>query len=265
MNALAEQIAENLSNIRDQAIDIMEALSKITTMAAIKRYTNIIENDIAPYTVDDYVNSCLKSAPTMTRDSEEIAKGRVVPAHIQYLAPFQSLDVNQRRLRELANTLRKTIEAINLNRDLSVPIATSEAIFIGHGRSEQWRALKDFLKERLGFPVDEFNRVSPAGINTQERLSEMLDGCQFAFLVFTAEETHADESLHARGNVIHEAGLFQGRLSWRRAIVFLEEGCKEFSNIVGLGQIRFNKGNIASCFEEIRRVLEREGLLSSQN
>jgi hypothetical protein len=46
-----------------------------------------------------------------------------------------------------------------------------------------------------------------------------------------------------------------------RAIVVLEEGCQEFSNIHGLGQIRFPKGRIAAAFEEIRKVLEREGLL----
>jgi hypothetical protein len=33
------------------------------------------------------------------------------------------------------------------------------------------------------------------------------------------------------------------------------------SNIQGLGQIRFPSGNIKACFEEIRQVLEREGLL----
>lgn len=68
----------------------------------------------------------------------------------------------------------------------------------------------------------------------------------------------------ARGrslNVVHEAGLFQGRLGFTKAIVLLEEGCEEFSNIQGLGQIRFPKGNIAPAFEEIRRVLEREGLI----
>jgi predicted nucleotide-binding protein len=81
--------------------------------------------------------------------------------------------------------------------------------------------------------------------------------------VFTAEDAHSDETLHARENVIHEAGLFQGRLGWRRAIVLLEDGCDEFTNIVGLGQIRFQKENIASCFEEVRRVLEREGFLKA--
>jgi predicted nucleotide-binding protein len=136
-------------------------------------------------------------------------------------------------------------------------MTASKTIFLGHGGSEQWRVLKDFLKERLGLAFEEFNRISPARISTLERL----DKCGFAFLVFTAEDVHADKSLHARENVIHEAGLFQGRLGWRRAIVLLEEGCDEFSNIIGLGQIRFAKNNIASCFEEIRRVLEREGFL----
>jgi predicted nucleotide-binding protein len=138
----------------------------------------------------------------------------------------------------------------------------SRTVFVGHGRSVQWLVLKDFLKDRLGLSVEEFNRISAAGISTQERLSDMLNECGFAFLVLTAEDMHADSSMHARENVIHEAGLFQGRLGWRRAIVLLEQDCDEFTNIVGLGQIRFDKGNITSCFEEIRRVLEREGFLS---
>ena len=70
--------------------------------------------------------------------------------------------------------------------------------------------------------------------------------------------------MHARENVIHEAGLFQGRLGFRRAIVLLEEGCAEFSNIKGLGQIRFTKGKIKAVSEEIRQVLEREKLLPSK-
>jgi hypothetical protein len=41
----------------------------------------------------------------------------------------------------------------------------------------------------------------------------------------------------------------------------LQKPLGEFSNIAGLGQIRFPKANIASKFEEIRLVLEREGLL----
>jgi predicted nucleotide-binding protein len=89
----------------------------------------------------------------------------------------------------------------------------------------------------------------------------MLARAEFAFLVLTGEDEQADGSVNARLNVVHEAGLFQGKLGFRRAIVLLEEGCQEFSNIHGLGQIRFQRGNIAASFEEIRRVLEREELL----
>ena len=56
-------------------------------------------------------------------------------------------------------------------------------------------------------------------------------------------------------------GSLRGRLGFTRAIVLLEEGCKEFSNIQGLGQIRFPVGRISSCFEEVRRVLEREQIV----
>ncbi len=134
-------------------------------------------------------------------------------------------------------------------------------IFIGHGHSLIWRELKDFISERLELSCDEFNRVSTAGIGTKERLKGMLDQACMAFLVLTAEDEQTDGTLHARENVIHEAGLFQGRLGFEKAIILLEEGCQEFSNIHGLGQIRFPKGNIKAAFEEIRQVLEREGII----
>jgi predicted nucleotide-binding protein len=62
---------------------------------------------------------------------------------------------------------------------------------------------------------------------------------------------------------VHEAGLFQGRLGFTKTIVLMEEGCQEFSNIQGLGQIRFPRGNIAAAFEEVRRILEREGTIAA--
>jgi predicted nucleotide-binding protein len=131
-------------------------------------------------------------------------------------------------------------------------------VCIGHGRSSLWRELKDFLVERLHLRVDDFNRVSTAGVSTTERLDDMLDAAAFAFLIMTGEDEQAGGKLHARLNVVHELGLFQGRLGFKKAIILLEEGCEEFSNVHGLGQVRFPNGNISAQFEEIRRVLERE-------
>ena len=135
-------------------------------------------------------------------------------------------------------------------------------VFIGHGRSQDWRELKDFISDKLKLPWDEFNRVPIAGLTNITRLAEMLDQACMAFLVMTAEDEQADGKLRARENVVHEAGLFQGRLGFKKAIILLEEGCQEFSNIHGLGQIRFPKGNIKATFEDIREVLKREGILA---
>ena len=140
-------------------------------------------------------------------------------------------------------------------------IQSGRRIFIGHGASTAWRDLKDLITERLGLEHEEFNRESPAGFATKERLNQMLDSACFAFLVMTGEDDHGDGRVHARENVVHEAGLFQGRLGFERAIILLEDGCEGFSNIEGLTQIRFPKGNLLARSEEIRKVLEREGVL----
>ena len=134
-------------------------------------------------------------------------------------------------------------------------------VVISHGQSPVWRDLKDFVRDRLKLPYDEFNRVPVAGIPNTIRLSQMLDAASIAFIALTGEDEQADGRLQARMNVVHEAGLFQGRLGFTKGIVLFEEGCEEFSNIEGLGQIRFPKGNIKAAFEDIRAVLEREGVL----
>jgi predicted nucleotide-binding protein len=141
----------------------------------------------------------------------------------------------------------------------AAPSKAGTHVFIGHGRSPV-RILKDFLEDRLGLSVDEFNRVPVAGRATVTRLSEMLDSAAFAFLIMTAEDEQTDGKVRARENVVHEVGLFQGRLGFERAIVLLEDGCEEFSNIHGLGHIKFPKDNIAAKSEDIREVLEREGV-----
>lgn len=155
-----------------------------------------------------------------------------------------------------------SIESVSHQTDSGLEsMQQQKRIFLGHGGSVLWRDLKDFLTDRLTLPWDEFNREPVAGKSNKERLQEMLENASFAFLIMTAEDEHADRTMHARENVIHEIGLFQGRLGFSKAIVLVEEGCAEFSNIHGLTQIRFPKGNILAKSEEIRRVLEREGIL----
>lgn len=130
-------------------------------------------------------------------------------------------------------------------------------VFIGHGRSPMWRELKDFIVDDLKLPYDEFDRVSVAGRTIVDRLNEMLEDAVFALLVLTAEDQQRGGETRARQNVIHEAGLFQGRLGFNRAILLVEEGVEEFSNSTGLVQIRFPPNHISAVFHDIRRVFEQ--------
>ena len=89
----------------------------------------------------------------------------------------------------------------------------------------------------------------------------MLDSTEFAFLVMTGEDEQLSGALRARENVVHESGLFQGHLGFERAIVLLEEDCEKFSNNAGLGHISFPQNHIRAAFQDVREVLEREGVL----
>lgn len=136
-------------------------------------------------------------------------------------------------------------------------------IFIGHGGSAEWLKLRIFISQTLALPCDEFNIEPTAGLQTGARIEIMLNSARMAFLVLTAEDRHADESMHARENVIHEVGLFQARLGPTRAIVLLEHGCKRFSNLDGLTTINFPANDLMARSEDIRGVLRREQVLGS--
>jgi hypothetical protein len=42
---------------------------------------------------------------------------------------------------------------------------------MAHGRSKEWKDLKDFISERMRLPWDEFNRMPVAGIPNTVRLA----------------------------------------------------------------------------------------------
>lgn len=195
---------------------------------------------------------------------DEIAatQGTKIPPHLQVLSEVYAIQNTIKNAAGLSEITRQLESHISRRHRHQRTSSANTRVFIGHGHSTIWRELKDFLQDRLGLLVDEYNRVPTAGITTANRLSAMMDSAGIAFLVMTGEDEQSDGQLRSRENVVHEAGLFQGRLGFERAIILLEESCEEFSNIAGLGQIRFPRGNISAKFEEIRMVLEREGFLN---
>jgi predicted nucleotide-binding protein len=79
--------------------------------------------------------------------------------------------------------------------------------------------------------------------------------------VLTAEDETVEGLKRARQNVVHEAGLFQGRLGFKKAVVLRQVGLEDFSNVAGLQYIGFSGDMIEQTFYELQRVLKREGML----
>lgn len=131
-------------------------------------------------------------------------------------------------------------------------------VFVGHGRSSQWRDLKDHLHDQHGYEAEAYEVGARAGHAIRDILDDMLTKSSFAVLVMSAEDKDSDGKFHARPNVIHELGLFQGKLGFSRAIVLLEEGTEEFSNIHGIQQIRYGKSNIKETYGDVLATLRRE-------
>ncbi len=139
-----------------------------------------------------------------------------------------------------------------------VPSFTKPTIFIGHGQDIQWRDIKDHLQDKHGYEIVTYEVGARAGHEIRDILEEMLKESAFAILVMTGEDETKDGKFQPRLNVVHELGLFQGRLGFSRAIILLEEGVEEFSNIFGVHQIRFSKGNIKATFGDVLATLRRE-------
>ncbi|WP_062131683.1 TIR domain-containing protein [Demequina aestuarii] len=131
-------------------------------------------------------------------------------------------------------------------------------IFVGHGRNPLWKDLRDHLRDHHGHDVETFESGQRAGHTVRDVLDGMLDRSSLAFLVLTAEDELADGEFRARENVVHEVGLFQGRLGFTRAIALVEDGVAPFSNLDGVQQIRFGKGKIKETFGDALGVIRRE-------
>lgn len=248
---------------RDDVVSILRTANGIRSDSFLEKLLEEVEQ-ITAFTQPEFIRYMKPSGQLMSRDVIALTQGLWTPPHLSVLAEVLSMKAPKRACESLAASVRRAfshLERTEKRQAKTERIGTN--VFIGHGRSKEWKDLKDFVNDRMRLPWDEFNRVPVAGIPNTVRLSTMLDAAAIAFLILTAEDEMADGKIQARMNVIHEAGLFQGRLGFSRAIIVLEEGCEEFSNIQGLGQLRFPKNNIKAAFHDVQLVLEREGLIES--
>lgn len=254
------------SSIDDKRVEILSLISTALNQRDDPFLSKLKEqvNATSVPTARDFIESRLPSGQIISRDTVAIGQGFQSAPHLDVWGEVMAHRVPVSVCEALSKTAKQAGSHLARRERYSrSQTVIGGKIFIGHGASSIWKELKDFFQDRLGLPWDEFNRIPVAGITNIERLSQMLDDAGIAFLILTAEDEQTDGKIQARMNVIHEAGLFQAKLGFKKAIILLEEGCEEFSNIRGLGQIRFPKGHIKQAFGEIRQVLEREGLLNT--
>lgn len=257
---IGKEFSENFENLKENSLTQIEILKLVIgDCDIIKKIRNQISK-LQCLSLVEIRKLFIPSGQFITRDPNFDGKF--------YIAPHQEADAIRlyatnpiQNAKELANIIERLIDFVESTLNELPAVSLGSKIFIGHGHSLLWREIKDFIQDRLKLSWDEFNSIPQAGFSVKERLEEMLENAAFALLIHTAEDEIKSQKFFARQNVVHETGLFQGKLGFNRAIIIREEGCEEFSNVHGLTQIQFPKGNISAIFEEIRKVLEREGIL----
>lgn len=154
----------------------------------------------------------------------------------------------------LLRTLISNLEAIPIG---GVPVTSVGRVFLGHGRSSlEWMSVERLLRIEHGLDVEAFETETRTSQHIVDVLKTMLDRCSMAVIVCTAEDLTNEGVARARQNVIHEAGLFQGRLGFERVILIEQDGIEEPSNLAGLLTIRFHS-KVEESFYELGRVLRK--------
>ena len=159
---------------------------------------------------------------------------------------------------EFKDLATRFVDGVRLGSSGQHDTVRQPCVFIGHGRSRLWARVKTYIEDELGLATVTYESEPRTGDSIVPILEKMLDQATFALLLLTAEDEVPAGGRRARQNVVHEAGLFQGRLGFRRAVLLVQEGIEGFSNVAGLQHVPFSGENVEQTFYEVQRVLKRE-------
>ena len=228
------------------------------TEVAIERIFGQTSSHIEEFHRIDFDDIAIKLSEAPFRKTPDNLRQRAYISHL-----LQAETLLESMLDEIKSYWSEDIEESNFReRGTSSQLVPSlgSYVFIGHGRSPLWARLQVFLEKDLGLKTINYESESRVGKSIVTVLEQMLDEANFAVLILTAEDETASGK-RARQNVVHEAGLFQGRLGFNKAVLLVQEGLEEFSNVAGLQHIPFTGDRIDQTFNELRRALKREGLV----
>jgi predicted nucleotide-binding protein len=174
--------------------------------------------------------------------------------------PVKDVRVSVKVEAEEPSQIKAVLNVFESNKEKSLlPVETPKRkpiVFIGHGHSEDWKQLRDHLQDMHGFEIEAYEAAPRAGHTIENVLETMLAKATIAFFVMTGEDETVAGSMNPRLNVVHELGLFQGKLGFEKGIILLKRGAAEFSNIAGLQQIRFTE--IKEVFGDVVATITQE-------
>jgi len=157
----------------------------------------------------------------------------------------------------------KTSESLVTGEAARVPLGeTTRGVFVGHGRNPLWLAVRSFLEHDCGLAVVCFESKPRTSESIVSIVEGMLEQVNFAVIVMTAEDATADGQMRARENVVHEAGLSQGKLGFKKVVIVKQEGLEVPSNLAGLQCISFTDNKVSQAFYDLRLSLKNAGLIS---
>ncbi len=224
---------------------------------------------LAEYNYSELTKDDTKEIVLYAKKIEDFFKDYRSSGHDFYLAPRQTdrNDESVKSIWQLANQLN-SMTAQQLEKEVETIKPKSKTIsrgqgfvFIGHGRSKLWARLQVYLQDELGLTTLSFESESHTSETIINILEDMLNKASYAILILTAEDETSDGKIRARQNVIHEAGLFQGRLGFNNVILLKQDKTDDFTNIAGLQYIPFSGDNIEQAFYELQRTFKKAGLI----
>lgn len=129
-------------------------------------------------------------------------------------------------------------------------------IFIGHGRKNDWKELRDHLRDKHNYSFRYYESGDRSSEYLFENVHEMITGSKLSILVLSNEDKMEDQTMRARQNVIHELGMAQVLHGRRNTLILVEEGCDWPSNIQGINCFPYS-GSIKEVYGDIVSALEK--------
>jgi sugar/nucleoside kinase (ribokinase family)/predicted nucleotide-binding protein len=134
-------------------------------------------------------------------------------------------------------------------------------VFLVHEGKRDWQAVRRFIVNECKLQVFELSLANVDENSLAEIMEEQLPRCSFAVCVLSTEASPGGVAENADQDLVHQAGILQGRYGFKRVAILAEESCKTFSNIAGLIHLDFPSGQVETTFFELERMFQRESLI----